>query len=70
MKGKDFLALTVGTNLVGGVLAGLLVGYLFDRWIMEDLFGVRTQPYGLMFFFLIGVISGFVNAYRDMRKLR
>ncbi len=69
MKGKDFLALTVGLNILGGVLAGLLVGYAFDIWLMEHLFEKKTFPLGLLFFFLLGVISGFRNALRDLKRL-
>lgn len=69
MKCKDFLALNVGLNLVGGIIAGLLVGYAFDRWLMEGLFKIRTSPFGLLFFFFIGIISGFLNAYRDLKRI-
>ncbi len=69
MKGKDFLALNVGLNLVGGIIAGLLVGYAFDRWLMEGFFNVKTFPFGLLFFFFIGIISGFLNAYRDLKRI-
>ncbi|SHK57326.1 AtpZ/AtpI family protein [Thermocrinis minervae] len=69
MKGKDFLALTVGFNLAGGVIAGLMVGYAFDKWLMEGLFKVKTFPFGLIFFFIIGIVSGIRNAYRDLKRL-
>ncbi|MFN3869862.1 MAG: AtpZ/AtpI family protein [Aquificaceae bacterium] len=69
MKGKDFLALNVGLNLVGGIIAGLLVGYAFDKWFMEGIFGWRTFPFGLLFFFFIGIISGFLNAFRDLKRI-
>ncbi|MFN3471198.1 MAG: AtpZ/AtpI family protein [Aquificaceae bacterium] len=69
MKGKDFLALNVGLHLVGGIIAGLLVGYAFDKWLMEGLFKVRTFPIGLLFFFFVGIISGFLNAYRDLKRI-
>ncbi|MFN3814219.1 MAG: hypothetical protein ACK4SM_06325 [Aquificaceae bacterium] len=42
MKGEDLLALNVGLNLVGGIIAALLVGYAFDKWFMEDIFEWRT----------------------------
>ncbi|MCS6998398.1 MAG: AtpZ/AtpI family protein [Aquificaceae bacterium] len=70
MKGKDFLALTLGFNLVGGVIAGLLVGYAFDRWLMEGLFGIRSFPFGLLFFFFVGILSGFLNVYRDLKRIQ
>ncbi|WPM32214.1 AtpZ/AtpI family protein [Hydrogenobacter sp. T-2] len=69
MKGKDFLALNVGFNLLGGIIAGLLVGYAFDKWLMESLFGLKTFPFGMLFFFFVGIISGFRNAYRDLKRI-
>lgn len=65
---KSFTALTVGLNLVGGLIAGLLVGYFVD-YFMESLFGVKTSPWGLLFFFFIGIIAGFKNAYQDLRRI-
>ncbi|RMH80811.1 MAG: hypothetical protein D6674_02890 [Acidobacteria bacterium] len=70
MKGRDFLALTLGFNLLGGILAGLIVGYGFDKWLMERLMGIKTFPFGLLFFFFIGIISGFLNAYRDLKRIQ
>jgi len=69
VKGKDFLALTLGLNLVGGIIAGLLVGYAFDKWLMEGLFKIKSFPFGLIFFFFIGIISGFWNIYKDLKRL-
>ncbi len=69
MKGKDLFALNIGMNLVGGVVAGLLVGFAFDIWLMEGVFKVRSFPIGMLFFFFIGILSGFRNAYRDLKKL-
>ncbi len=69
MKGRDFLALNVGFNLLGGIIAGLLVGYVFDKWLMEGLLGLKTFPFGLLFFFFVGIISGFRNAYRDLKRI-
>ncbi len=68
MSPKDISALTVGLNLVGGILAGLLVGYGVD-WVSENVFGFKTSPWGLLVFFFIGIISGFLNAYRDMQRI-
>ncbi|WP_461830158.1 AtpZ/AtpI family protein [Aquifex sp.] len=68
MKSRYIFATTVGLNLVGGIIAGLLVGWGFD-WAMENWFGVKTAPWGLMFFFFIGIIAGFKNAYVDLKKI-
>ncbi|MCX8164027.1 MAG: AtpZ/AtpI family protein [Aquificaceae bacterium] len=70
MKSKDFLAMTLGLHLVGGVIAGLLLGYAFDKWLMEGFLKIRSFPLGLFLFLLLGVISGFLNAYRDLRKIQ
>jgi len=45
------------------------VGYAFDKWLMEKLFKIETFPFGLLFFFFIGIISGFRNAIKDLKKL-
>lgn len=68
MNSKYFVALTVGLNLVGGIIAGVLVGFGFD-WAMENWFGIKTKPWGLKFFFLIGIIAGFKNAYIDLKRV-
>ncbi|MCX8076942.1 MAG: AtpZ/AtpI family protein [Aquificaceae bacterium] len=70
MRGKDFIALNIGLNLVGGIIAGLMLGYAFDRWLMEGLFKIKSFPVGLLVFFLLGIFSGFLNAYRDMKKIQ
>ncbi len=69
MSPKDLSAMTVGLNLLGGIIAGLLVGYGFD-YAMENWFGYKTSPWGFIFFFFIGIISGFRNAYRDLKRLQ
>ncbi|PTB85882.1 hypothetical protein C9925_02445 [cyanobacterium G8-9] len=68
MRSKYLFALTVGTDIIGGILAGILVGAGFD-WAMEEWAGIRTAPWGLMFFFLVGIVAGFKNAYYDLKKL-
>lgn len=68
MRSKYVFAMTVGLNLVGGIIAGLLVGWGFDN-LMESWFKVKTAPWGLMFFFIIGIIAGFKNAYIDLKRI-
>ncbi len=68
MKSKDISAMTVGLNLLGGIIAGLLVGYFVD-WASEQWFGIKTSPWGLILFFFIGIIAGFKNAYQDLKRL-
>ena len=63
MRFKDYFALNVGLDLVGGVLAGILVGYGIDYLF-------KSSPYGLIFFFFLGIVAGFYNAYKDLKKLK
>ncbi len=68
MKSKYFFAMTVGLDIAGGIIAGVLVGFGFD-WAMENWAGIKTSPWGMLFFFLIGIIAGFKNAYTDLKKI-
>jgi len=52
----------VATHIVGGILAGLLIGYFFDQIF-------NTSPWGLFIFFFLGIIAGFKNAYMEMKKV-
>lgn len=48
-----------GTDLVGGVLFGIGVGYGLDRWL-------DTKPWCLIIFFFLGTAAGFLNVYRSL----
>ncbi len=48
-----------GTDLVGGVLFGIGVGYGLDRWL-------DTKPWCLIIFFFLGTVAGFLNVYRSL----
>ena len=58
---KEGSAFMVGTHIVGGIIAGTALGYLFDRFF-------KTEPWGLIVGFLLGVVAGFRNAYREMNR--
>jgi len=58
---KEGSAFMVGTHIVGGIIAGTAVGYLFDQLF-------KTEPWGLIVGFLLGVVAGFRNAYREMNR--
>jgi ATP synthase protein I len=49
--------LQMGVELVAGVLAGALLGWLVDRW-----FGL--SPWGIIIGFMLGTAAGFLNVYR------
>ncbi|NPB05284.1 MAG: AtpZ/AtpI family protein [Aquificae bacterium] len=52
----------VGTHVVGGIIAGALLGYAFDQLF-------KTAPWGLIVGFLLGVVAGLRNAYREMEAI-
>jgi ATP synthase protein I len=58
---REGSAFMVATHLVGGIIAGTLLGYLFDSFF-------KTEPWGLIVGFLLGVVAGFKNAYVEMKK--
>ncbi len=49
-------AMGIGTALVGSIIGGVLVGWLFDKYLIKS-----ATPYGLIVGFLLGTISGFAN---------
>ncbi len=67
MNLKEFNALTVGFNILGGIIAGLFVGYMFDK-LAFDFFHKHTSPLFLFLFLFFGIIAGFKNAYEDFKK--
>ena len=50
-------AFKVGSEIVGGVAAGTILGYFFDKWF-------NTSPLFFIVFFFFGVAGGFYNIYR------
>ncbi len=67
MNLKNFQALNVAFNIIGGVIAGLLVGYFLDK-VAIDIFHKNTSPFFLFVFLAFGIIAGFKNAYEDFKK--
>lgn len=53
----------LSAELVGGVVIGLLLGWLFDRWL-------GTTPWGLIVFFLLGFAAGVLNVMRSAGVIR
>ncbi|MFD2265485.1 AtpZ/AtpI family protein [Lacibacterium aquatile] len=58
-KGGLNQGMRAGTDLVGGVLFGIGVGYGLDRWL-------DTKPWCLIIFFFLGTAAGFLNVYRSL----
>jgi ATP synthase protein I len=49
----------VATELVAGLVVGVVIGLLLDRWL-------GTKPWLLVVFFLLGAAAGLLNVYRAM----
>ncbi len=58
-------ALTIGTQLVGSIIAGTLLGWLADKYLLHS----GATPWGLIVGFMLGVASGFVNLVRVANRL-
>jgi ATP synthase protein I len=56
-------ASTVGLNLVISTIIGGLIGYGLD-YAMEEWFGIRTRPWLLFIFAILGIIAGFRDLFR------
>jgi ATP synthase protein I len=52
----------IGFHLVSGPLVGFCLGYGLDYWL-------DTAPWGKLVFLVIGIAAGFLNVYRDSRRL-
>ncbi|NPV83385.1 MAG: AtpZ/AtpI family protein [Candidatus Aminicenantes bacterium] len=47
--------------LPSSIAVGLAIGYLLDRWL-------KTAPWMLLTWLLLGVASGLLNLFRGVRK--
>ncbi len=50
-------AMRLSTEFVAGVIAGGILGWIFDRLL-------GTKPWGLMVFLMLGFLTGIYNAMR------
>ena len=64
MKGSG-QALTIGTGLVGSIVAGTFLGWLADKYLLHS----GATPWGLIIGFFLGVVSGFINLVRVANRL-
>jgi ATP synthase protein I len=53
------LAVKIGTELVGGVLVGVGIGWALDYWL-------GTKPWLMIVFFVLGAVAGFVGMIRTV----
>ncbi len=58
---EGFSVGTIGLHLVSGIIVGVFIGYMLDRYF-------NTSPVLTIVFFFLGVITGFYNMYKDAKK--
>jgi Uncharacterized protein conserved in bacteria len=52
----------ISTEIVAALVVGVGIGLIVDNY-----FGI--SPFGLIIFFILGALAGFLNVYRVMRRI-
>ncbi len=58
-----YVAGTIGLQLVSATFIGLAMGYFLDKWL-------GTSPWLLMLFLLLGIVAGFRDVYREVKRIQ
>jgi len=54
---------SLGITMVAATAIGLAIGYQLDQWL-------KTSPWLTLLFLLFGIAAGFVNLFRETRRIR
>ena len=60
-KGAGF-SFRISTEIVAALVVGVGIGIIVDNYF-------NSQPFGLIIFFILGALAGFLNVYRVMRRI-
>ena len=52
----------ISTEIIAALVIGVCIGRLVDIYF-------NTKPFGLIIFFILGALAGFLNVYRVMRRI-
>ena len=52
----------ISTEIIAALAIGVSIGLLVDNYF-------NTKPFGLIIFFILGALAGFLNVYRVMRRI-
>ena len=52
----------ISTEIIAALVVGVGIGLIVDKYL-------GTKPFGLIIFFIIGALAGFLNVYRVMRRI-
>ena len=55
-------AFKISTELIAALVVGVGIGLIVDNYL-------GTKPFGLIIFFILGALAGFLNIYRVMRRI-
>ena len=47
---------------MAALIVGVVIGIIVDNYF-------NSQPFGLIIFFILGALAGFLNVYRVMRRI-
>ena len=60
-KGAGF-GFRISTEIVAAIIVGVVIGIFVDNYF-------NTRPFGLVIFFILGSLAGFLNVYRVIRRI-
>ena len=52
----------ISTEIIAALIVGVGIGLIVDNYF-------NTKPFGLIIFFILGALAGFLNVYRVMRRI-
>ena len=52
----------ISTEIVAALVVGVGIGIIVDNYF-------NSKPFGLIIFFILGALAGFLNVYRVMRRI-
>ncbi|PPR45086.1 MAG: hypothetical protein CFH21_00068 [Alphaproteobacteria bacterium MarineAlpha5_Bin11] len=61
-RGNVSFGFRIGIEIVSAIAVGVAIGILVDKYL-------QTKPFGLIIFFILGSMAGFLNVYRVMRRI-
>lgn len=53
--------LNISTDLLAGVIVGLVIGFYLDKWL-------ETKPLFIIICLIIGMVAGFRMIWREMKN--
>ena len=52
----------IGIEIVSALVIGTTIGIIVDKYL-------NSKPFGLIIFFILGAMAGFLNIYRVIRRI-